>query len=116
MAPSANVEEFWTVAQLGSMPPLELMKAYALREVVQSLDVHIPNCREGKAPCQWRTDRVQVYTGDRTVQSPDRDAVRGRVMACIHHLGPMLFYNAMTLHPGRSRLPVQAHAPTPYLF
>jgi len=116
MAPPASVEELWTVAQLGSMPPLEQMKAYALREVVQSLDVHIPNSRKGKVPYQWIADRVQVYTGDRTVQRPERDAVRGRVMACIHHLGPMLSYNAMTLHPGRSRLPVQAHAPTPYPF
>ena len=116
MAPPASVEELWTVAEVGSMPPLELMKAYALREVVQSLDVHIPNWREGKVPYQWRADRVQVYTGDRTVQRPERDAVRGSVVACTHRLGPMLSYNAMTLHPGRSRLPVQAHAPTPYLF
>ena len=116
MAPPVSVEELWTVAQLGSMPPLELMTAYALREVVQSLDVHIPNCREGMVPYKWRADRVQVYTGDRTVQRPERDAVRDKVMACIHHLGPMLSYNAMTLHPGRSRLPVQAHAPTPDPF
>ena len=115
MAPPASVEELWTAAQLGSMPPLELMKAYALREVAQSLDVHIPNCSEGKVPYQWRADRVQIYNGDRTVQRPERDAVRGRIMACIHRLAPMLSYNAMTLHPGRSRLPVQAHAPTPYL-
>ena len=67
------------MAQLGSMPPLEQMKAYALREVVQSLDVHIPNSRKGKVPYQWIADRVQVYTGDRTVQRPERDAVRGRV-------------------------------------
>ena len=113
MAPLASVEELWTAAQLGSMPPLELMKAYALREVVQSLDVHIPNCSEGKVPYQWRADRVQIYKGDHTVQRPERDAVRGRIMACIHRLGPMLPYNAMTLHPGRSRLPVHAHAPTP---
>ena len=101
MAPPASVEELWTVAQLGSMPPLELRKAYALRGVVQSLDVHIPKCREGRVLYQWRADRVQVYTGDRTVQRPERDSVRGRVMACIHHLGPMLSYSAMTLHPGR---------------
>ena len=49
MAPPASVEELWTMAQRGSMPPLEQMKAYALREVVQSLDVHIPNSREGKS-------------------------------------------------------------------
>ena len=101
------------MAQLGSMPPLEQMKQYALREVVQSLDVHIPNSRKGKVFYQWRAARVQIYTGDRTVQRPERGAVRGRIMACIHRLGPMLSYNAMTLHPGRSRLPVQAHAPTP---
>ena len=76
MAPPASVEELWTVAQLGSMPPLEQMKAFALREVVQSFDVHIPNSREGKVPYQWIADRVQVYTGDRTVQRPERDAVR----------------------------------------
>ena len=64
------------MAQLGSMPPLELRKAYALRGVVQSLDVHIPKCREGRVLYQWRADRVQVYTGDRTVQRPERDAVR----------------------------------------
>ena len=116
MAPPASVEELWTAAQLGSMPPLKLMKTYALCEVVQSLDAHIPNCREGKAPYQWKADRVHVYTGDRTVQRPESDSVRGRIMACIHHLGPMLSYNAMTLHPGRSKLPVQAHAPTPYPF
>ena len=116
MAPSASVEELWTVAQLGSMPPLEQMKAYALREVVQSLDVHIPESRKGEILYQWIDDRVQIYAGSRTVQRPERDAVRGRVMACIHRLGPMLSYNAMTLHPGRSRLPVQVHAPTPYPF
>ena len=116
MAPSASVEELWTVAQLGSMPPLEQMKAYALREVVQSLDVHIPESRKGQDPYPWIADRAHVYTGNRTVQRPERDAVRGRVMARIHHLGPMLFYNAMTLHPGRSKLPVQVHAPTPYPF
>ena len=116
MAPPASVEELWTVAQLGSMPPLELMKAYALRGVVQSLDVHIPKCREGKVLNRWRADRVQVYTGDRTVQRPECDAVRGSIVAGTHRLGPMLSYNAMTLHPGQSRLPVQAHAPTPYPF
>ena len=116
MAPPASVEELWTAAQLGSMPPLELMKAYALREVVQPLDVHIPNSRKGKVFYQWRAARVQIYTGDRTVQRPERDAVRDKVMACIHRLGPMLSYNAMTLHPGGSRLSVQVHAPTPYAF
>ena len=116
MAPPASVEEFWTVAQLGSMPPLEQIKQYALREVVQPLDVHIPNSRKGKVFYQWRAARVQIYTGDRTVQRPERDAVRDKVMACIHRLGPMLSYNAMTLHPGGSRLSVQVHAPTPYAF
>ena len=116
MAPPASVEEFWTVAQLGSMPPLEQMKQYALREVVQPLDVHIPNSRKGKVFYQWRAARVQVYTGDRTVQRPERDAVRDKVMACTHRLVPMLSYNAMTLHPGGSRLSVQVHAPTPYAF
>ena len=71
MAPPASVEELWTVAQLGSMPPLEQMKAFALREVVQSFDVHIPNSREGKVPYQWIANRVQVYTGDRTVHAPN---------------------------------------------
>ena len=104
------------MAQRGSMPPLEQMKAYALREVVQSLDVHIPSSRKGKTLHQWIDDRVQIYAGSRTVQRPERDAVPGRVMACIRRLGPMLSYNAMTLHPGRSRLPVPVHAPTPYPF
>ena len=116
MAPPASVEELWAMAQLGSMPPLEQMKQYALREVVQPLDVHIPNSRKGKVFYQWRAARVQIYTGDRTVQRPERDAVRDKVMACIHRLGPMLSYNAMTLHPGGSRLSVQVHAPTPYAF
>ena len=109
MAPPASVEELWTVAQLGSMPPLEQRKTFALREVAQTLDVHIPNSRKGTAFYQGIADRVQMHSA-----APRRDAVRGRVMACIHRLGPILSYNATLLHPGRSRLPVQVHAPTPY--
>ena len=71
MAPPASVEELWTVAQLGSMPPLEQRQTFALREVVQTLDVHVPNSRKGKAFYQGIADRVQICTGDRTVQRPD---------------------------------------------
>ena len=59
------------MAQLGSMPPLEQRKTFALREVVQTLDVHIPNSRKGKTFYQGIADRVQICTGDRTVQRPD---------------------------------------------
>ena len=37
------------MAQLGSMPPLELMKAYALREVVQSLDGTSPTAERERS-------------------------------------------------------------------
>ena len=77
MAPPSSTEELWRTAPVGNMTPLEQMKAYALREVMQSTDVKIPNCKEGSVNYQWIADRVRVYTSDgRVVQHPHRDSVR----------------------------------------
>ena len=59
------------------MPPLEQMKAFALREVLQLADVKIASCKEGPFNYQWIADRVKVDTEDqRVVRHPSREAIR----------------------------------------
>ena len=77
MPTPSTVEELWTVAPVGNMPPLEQMKAFALREVLQSADVKIANCKEGPVNYQWIAERVKVYTEDqRVVRHPSRVAIK----------------------------------------